>query len=63
MCLRVVSTPLKRRVRRRKQLNLNFAILLMRSTYEAVDALDFIPMDKFQIKFWHGLPKHFVALQ
>jgi hypothetical protein len=36
----------------RKQLDLNFAVLLMRSTYEAVDALDFIAMDKFQIKFW-----------
>jgi hypothetical protein len=33
-------------------LNLNFSVLLMRSTYEAVDALDFIAMDKFQIKFW-----------
>jgi hypothetical protein len=31
---------------------LKFAVLLMRSAYEAVDALDFIPMDKFQIKFW-----------
>ncbi|KAG0601759.1 hypothetical protein M758_11G137500 [Ceratodon purpureus] len=36
----------------RKMLNLKFAVLLMRSAYEAVDALDFIPMDKFQIKFW-----------
>ena len=34
----------------RKILNLKFAVLLMRSAYEAVDALDFIPMDKFQIK-------------
>lgn len=34
----------------RKMLNLKFAVLLMRSAYEAVDALDFIPMDKFQIK-------------
>lgn len=31
-------------------LNLKFAVLLMRSAYEAVDALDFIAMDKFQIK-------------
>lgn len=36
----------------RRMLNLKFAVLLMRSAYEAVDALDFIPMDKFQIKFW-----------
>lgn len=34
----------------RKMLNLKFAVLLMRSAYEAVDALDFIPMDKFQVK-------------
>lgn len=34
----------------RKMLNLKFAVLLMRSAYEAVDALDFIAMDKFQIK-------------
>ena len=34
----------------RKTLNLKFAVLLMRSAYEAVDALDFIPMDKFQIR-------------
>lgn len=34
----------------RKMLNLKFAVLLMRSAYEAVDALDFIPMDKFQIR-------------
>jgi hypothetical protein len=34
----------------RRMLNLKFAVLLMRSAYEAVDALDFIPMDKFQIK-------------
>ena len=30
----------------RRQLNMSFAILLMRSTYEAVDALDFIAMDR-----------------
>jgi hypothetical protein len=36
----------------RKQLNQNFAVLLMRSTYDSVDALDFIAMDKFQVKFW-----------
>eukprot|EP01025_Chloroclados_australasicus_P065062 TRINITY_DN8802_c0_g1_i4.p1 TRINITY_DN8802_c0_g1~~TRINITY_DN8802_c0_g1_i4.p1 ORF type:complete len:367 (-),score=26.50 TRINITY_DN8802_c0_g1_i4:253-1248(-) len=36
----------------RKTLNESFAVLLMRSCYEAVDALDFVPMDKFQVKFW-----------
>ncbi|KAL6764498.1 hypothetical protein V8C86DRAFT_2471112 [Haematococcus lacustris] len=36
----------------RKQLSLPFAVLLMRSSYEAVDALDFIAMDSFQVKFW-----------
>ena len=36
----------------RRKLNLNFAVLLMRSTYEAVDALDFVAMDKFQVAFW-----------
>ncbi|BBM99349.1 hypothetical protein MPTK1_1g20650 [Marchantia polymorpha subsp. ruderalis] len=36
----------------RKTLNLKFAVLLMRSAYEAVDDLDFIPMNKFQVKFW-----------
>lgn len=34
----------------RKTLDMKFAVLLMRSAYEAVDALDFIPMDKFQVK-------------
>ena len=29
-----------------------FAVLLMRSAYEAVDRLDFIAMDKFQKQFW-----------
>lgn len=36
----------------RKRLNQRFAVLLLRSTYQAVDDLDFIPMDKFQIGFW-----------
>lgn len=36
----------------RRQLGLNFAVLLMRSGYDAVDDLDFIPMDEFQKKFW-----------
>jgi len=42
---RPVSVP-------RKQLDLAFAVLLMRSSYNAADALDFMPMDKFQIEFW-----------
>lgn len=36
----------------RKSLNRKFAVLLMRSAYDAVDDLDFVPMDKFQVKFW-----------
>mmetsp|Transcript_21884 Transcript_21884/g.30443 ORF Transcript_21884/g.30443 Transcript_21884/m.30443 type:complete len:323 (+) Transcript_21884:35-1003(+) len=36
----------------RKRLNQRFAVLLLRSTYETVDALDFIAMDQFQKKFW-----------
>eukprot|EP00955_Chlamydomonas_euryale_P114001 366245-Chlamydomonas_euryale.AAC.36 len=36
----------------RRSLDQRFAVLLMRSTYEAVDDLDFMPMDKFQVKFW-----------
>ncbi|KAL3684406.1 hypothetical protein R1sor_002428 [Riccia sorocarpa] len=36
----------------RKNLNMKFAVLLMRSAYEAVDDLDFIPMNKFQQRFW-----------
>lgn len=34
----------------RKRLDLKFAVLLMRSSYEAVDELDFVPMDRFQVK-------------
>ena len=34
----------------RKPLDLKFAVLLMRSSYEATDDLDFIPMDQFQAK-------------
>lgn len=42
----------------RKQLGLNFAVMLMRSTYEAVDALDFIAMDQFQVCSSHtSLPR------
>ena len=33
----------------RKTLDQRFAVLLMRSSYDAVDALDFIPMDKFEV--------------
>ncbi|KAL0035664.1 hypothetical protein WJX79_006735 [Trebouxia sp. C0005] len=36
----------------RKVLDQRFAVLLLRSTYDAVDALDFIAMDQFQIQFW-----------
>ncbi|KAL3147223.1 hypothetical protein ABBQ32_002719 [Trebouxia sp. C0010 RCD-2024] len=36
----------------RKALDQRFAVLLLRSTYDAVDALDFIAMDQFQIQFW-----------
>ena len=33
----------------RKQLDIKLAVLMMRSSYEAVDLLDFMPMDKFQV--------------
>ncbi|KXZ54425.1 hypothetical protein GPECTOR_5g79 [Gonium pectorale] len=36
----------------RKALNQTFAVLLMRSAYETVDDLDFIPMNDFQKAFW-----------
>ncbi|KAL4428540.1 hypothetical protein ABPG75_002629 [Micractinium tetrahymenae] len=36
----------------RRQLGLNFAVLLMRSGYEAVDDLDCVPMDEYQKRFW-----------
>ncbi|WIA08996.1 hypothetical protein OEZ85_008410 [Tetradesmus obliquus] len=36
----------------RKQLDTRFAVLLMRSSYDAVDALDFIPKQQFEAKFW-----------
>jgi hypothetical protein len=36
----------------RRTLGQLFAVLLLRSGYEAVDSLDFIAMDDFQIKFW-----------
>ena len=34
----------------RKPLQLNFAVLLMRSSYDAVDALDFLPMEQFEVR-------------
>lgn len=36
----------------RKSLDQVFAVLLLRSGYEAVDQLNFIPMDEFQKLFW-----------
>jgi hypothetical protein len=33
----------------RKQLDTRFAVLLMRSSYDAVDALDFIPRQQFEV--------------
>jgi hypothetical protein len=36
----------------RQNLNLDFAVLLMRSSYNAVDELDFVAMDQFQKDFF-----------
>lgn len=36
----------------RRRLSRAFAVLLLRSGYDAVDSLDFIPMDTFQKDFW-----------
>lgn len=36
----------------RKNLNRKFAVLLMRSAYDAADDLDFVAMDNFQVRFW-----------
>ncbi|KAL7478336.1 hypothetical protein ACHAW6_004105 [Cyclotella cf. meneghiniana] len=36
----------------RTRLNLDFAVLLMRSSYNAVDAIDVVPMDQFQRDFF-----------
>lgn len=36
----------------RSRLDRRFAVLLMRSTYEAVDDLDFVAMNNFQVTFW-----------
>jgi hypothetical protein len=41
----------------RKQLDTRFAVLLMRSSYDAVDALDFIPRQQFEVSCsgaWRG---------
>ena len=36
----------------RAPLNIKLAVMLLRSTYETVDAMNIMPMDQFQIKFW-----------
>lgn len=36
----------------RRRLELPVAVLLLRTSYDAVDALDFVPMNNFQISFW-----------
>jgi len=36
----------------RTRMNLDFAVLLMRSSYNAVDAIDIVPMDQFQRDFF-----------
>ncbi len=36
----------------RSRLDIKLAVLLLRSSYETVDELDFIPMDRFQQVFW-----------
>lgn len=36
----------------RTKLNIRLAVLLLRSGYETIDAMDVLPMDQFQIKFW-----------
>jgi hypothetical protein len=41
----------------RRTLDQRFAVLLMRSAYDAVDKLDFIPMQKFQV-CWPGMHAH-----
>jgi hypothetical protein len=34
----------------RKQLDTRFAVLLMRSSYDAIDELDFIPRQQFEVR-------------
>ena len=52
------KSQLERKIRKpppkilRQNLNLDFAVLLMRSSYNAVDELDFVPMDQFQKDFF-----------
>ena len=36
----------------RAPINLKLAVMLLRSTYETVEGMQFTPMDQFQIKFW-----------
>ena len=36
----------------RRKLNVNFAVLLLRSGYDAAEELDFVDMTKFQKSFW-----------
>lgn len=36
----------------RKPLDQRFAVLLMRSSYDAVDHLDFVPRHLFEANFW-----------
>ena len=36
----------------RAPVNIKLAVCLLRSTYETVDAMDIMPMDTFQIRFW-----------
>jgi hypothetical protein len=36
----------------RARVNIKFAVLLLRSSYAAVDELDFVPTDAFQVAFW-----------
>lgn len=36
----------------RARVNLKLAVLCLRSSYEAVDELNFVAMDVFQVKFW-----------
>jgi hypothetical protein len=42
----------------RKPLDQRFAVLLMRSSYDAVDALDFIPMEAFEVSMWGDAMVH-----
>ena len=51
--LRILVAPPPEPVRfPRAPLNIKLAVMLLRSTYETVDAMNIMPMDQFQIKFW-----------